>query len=188
MADFIYLTKPIKKYSSLRALDVGMVISRRPDSIYVLFLREKLKVEIPIEQVKAFDISKVGDRFDFKICDRCCRFLETKIHFSGNRLKKNNVITNRPSCKECRKVKEGVQIPAKEKKLWEQKRPKKFSLFTCPLCEKMTIVGHSKVVLDHNHHNGRVRGYLCESCNTGIGRFDDNIAQVERAIDWLKQK
>jgi len=43
----------------------------------------------------------------------------------------------------------------------------------------------SKIVLDHCHHTGNVRGYLCESCNTGIGRFDDDIEIIDRAINWL---
>ena len=43
-------------------------------------------------------------------------------------------------------------------------------------------------VLDHNHKSGEVRGYLCESCNTGIGRFDDDIHQIENAIEWVRKK
>ena len=52
---------------------------------------------------------------------------------------------------------------------------------------KTTIVGITKQVLDHDHVTGKVRGYLCESCNTGIGRLDDNIKLIENALDWLKK-
>lgn len=186
MSDFVYLNRLIKNKPALKVFDVGSVLENKSKSLYVLFIRENLKVNVSHVDVTFFDISQVGDRFEHKVCDRCNRFLNTKKHFSGNRLKKNNVLTNRPSCKECRKKKDGVQIPKKERKIWEEKRPKDYSLFTCPLCKKTTIVGHSKVVLDHNHKNGKVRGYLCESCNTGIGRFDDDVALVQRAIDWLK--
>ena len=186
MSDFVYLKRLIKNERALKVFDVGSVLENKSKSLYVLFIRENLKVDVSHADVTLFDISKVGDRFGYKICDRCHRFLDTKEHFSGNRLKKNNVITNRPSCKECRKKKDGVQIPTNVRKNWEVKRPKDYSLFTCPLCKKTTIVGHSKVVLDHNHKNGEVRGYLCESCNTGIGRFDDDEELVKRAIDWLK--
>ena len=33
---------------------------------------------------------------------------------------------------------------------------------------------------------GKVRGFLCESCNTGIGRFDDDIEILKKAIHWLQ--
>tara|TARA_B110000211_G_C14040063_1_gene536362 strand:- start:1400 stop:1552 length:153 start_codon:yes stop_codon:yes gene_type:complete len=48
-------------------------------------------------------------------------------------------------------------------------------------------VGISKIVLDHDHSTGEVRGWLCESCNTGIGRFDDDPQIVQKAINWLKK-
>ena len=43
-----------------------------------------------------------------------------------------------------------------------------------------------QIVLDHNHKTGEVRGYLCESCNTGIGRFDDDVTILKRAITYLE--
>lgn len=39
---------------------------------------------------------------------------------------------------------------------------------------------------DHDHVTGEVRGLLCRSCNTAIGKFGDNPATLERAIDYLK--
>ena len=94
----------------------------------ILFLKLGETHKIPIKDVKIFDISKTGDRYPKKVCDRCFKFLDTKM-FSGNRLKKGNVITNRPSCKDCRKLKDGKKIPAEMRKGWDQKGPKKYSLF-----------------------------------------------------------
>ena len=57
----------------------------------------------------------------------------------------------------------------------------------CPICKKKTIPGiTSKVVLDHNHNTGEPRAWICDSCNTGLGRFKDDINLLQCAIDYLK--
>ena len=72
-----------------------------------------------------------------------------------------------------------------DRKKWELLKPKIGEIFICPICRKKSIGGISKHVLDHNHSSGEVRGYLCESCNTGIGRFDDDSLIIKIAIDWI---
>lgn len=173
-------------FPHLEVDDVCILHQRIGNNIEVQDLRSHDKATIPSEMIEEFDINQTGDRFDKKVCDRCFKLLDTDTKFENNRIKKDNVITKRPSCRSCRKIKNGKSIPTKQKKIWEAKRPAQFTPFTCPICEKTTIAGISKVVLDHNHHTGDVRGYLCESCNTGIGRFDDNPEQIKRALKWLK--
>ena len=54
--------------------------------------------------------------------------------------------------------------------------------------EKKTIPGlTSKVVLDHDHKTGKGRAWICDSCNTGLGRFKDDIELLESAIQYLKK-
>jgi len=68
-----------------------------------------------------------------------------------------------------------------------EKNKPEFEFFNCPICHKTTIPGlTSKIVLDHNHKDGRIRGWICDSCNTGIGRFKDDIVLLENAIKFLK--
>ncbi len=183
---YVYIKKIVDSTSLVELNDVGFIKEYKENAIVsVLFLRINKILEIKESFIDNFDIHKTGDLFDNKICDRCFKYLNTIEYFSNNRHKKDNFVTKRPSCKLCRKIKDGKPIPPKIKQIWERKRPLDYSLFTCPICLKQTIVGISKVVLDHNHSSGDVRGWLCESCNTGIGRFDDDPIIVGRAIDWL---
>ncbi|OOF44115.1 hypothetical protein BKK51_09890 [Rodentibacter trehalosifermentans] len=161
--------------------------SENETEINVFFLRTNRHCKLNKSKIETFKIEETGDRFKFKVCDRCYKRLDTETEFENNRLKKDNIITKRPSCRSCRREKDGARIPTRQKNEWESKRPVPGSLFTCPICQKTTIVGISKVVLDHNHSTGNVRGWLCESCNTGIGRFDDKIEIIQHAIDWLKK-
>jgi hypothetical protein len=39
--------------------------------------------------------------------------------------------------------------------------------------------------VDHCHDSKRVRGLLCLNCNQGIGRFEDDVTTLRRAIDYL---
>lgn len=41
--------------------------------------------------------------------------------------------------------------------------------------------------LDHCHKTGKLRGWLCHECNVGLGRFKDDIALLQRAIDYIKK-
>lgn len=52
--------------------------------------------------------------------------------------------------------------------------------YRCKLCQS-----DKKLVIDHCHSSGKVRGMLCLHCNTGLGQFKDNIKTLEKAIDYL---
>ena len=146
-------------------------------------IKNRIKINLDENDVQFFDISKTGDEYDYKVCDRCFKFLPTTF-FPNNRIKKHS-IKKRPSCKDCRKIKDGISVSSQQRQIWDSKKPKNYDLFECPICKKISIAGISKIVLDHNHQNGKVRGYLCESCNTGIGRFDDKPEIIENAKKWL---
>jgi hypothetical protein len=51
----------------------------------------------------------------------------------------------------------------------------------CQCCGR----GGKTLHLDHDHETGQIRGWICLSCNVGLGHFADNPARLERAIDYL---
>lgn len=53
----------------------------------------------------------------------------------------------------------------------------------CQLCRREA----DKLVVDHNHDTGRVRGILCSSCNVGMGLFGDDPAAMRAAADYLER-
>ncbi|MDB3976116.1 endonuclease VII domain-containing protein [Gammaproteobacteria bacterium] len=187
MNSFIYLRKNIKNLK-LEENDVGIIVEniKSSNEYEIKFLRNNITTILPEGDIEIFDIKRTGDTEKFKVCDRCFKRLSTSTCFENNRIKKGGLITKRPSCRSCRKVKDGKKISTPDRKEWNLKKPKDYSPFTCPICTKTTIVGISKIVLDHCHKTGEVRGFLCESCNTGIGRFDDDPEIVTRAEEWLK--
>ena len=53
---------------------------------------------------------------------------------------------------------------------------------------KCDICGRSfgeDLQVDHDHADGRVRGLLCSSCNTGIGALGDTAVSLRRAYEYL---
>ncbi len=55
---------------------------------------------------------------------------------------------------------------------------------TCAICGMHT----KKLVTDHNHKTGGVRGLLCDHCNWGLGHFKDNQAILKLAIEYLSKR
>ena len=54
----------------------------------------------------------------------------------------------------------------------------------CCIC-KLKFNETRKPQLDHCHITGKVRGYLCLCCNTGMGKFYDNPELMLRAVDYI---
>ncbi|MDP3990956.1 MAG: endonuclease VII domain-containing protein [Candidatus Nealsonbacteria bacterium] len=165
--------------------DVGVIKSEAKDHASVFFIRIWKQIDLSKNDFEVIDVRKTGDGFSKKICNVCHKLKKTA-EFAKNQNAKNNRSVRRPSCKDCRVEMEGVGVSRADKLKWLKKKPVN-EPFECPICSKRTIAGiTSKVVLEHDHRSGKVRGWVCDSCNTGIGRFKDDKELLKRAIKFIK--
>ena len=52
----------------------------------------------------------------------------------------------------------------------------------CGVCKQ-----EKKLYVDHCHDSLKVRGLLCNNCNTGIGLLKENVEIMENAISYIKE-
>ena len=166
---------------------VGVIKALNGNFAMVLFIGINEIKRIAYEDLESLDIYKTGKGFDYKICN-ICHVLKDTNSFEINQTDAKGNKTTRPSCRECRKHIDGVKLSNIEKKRMDKIAPPKGSIFTCPICEKRSIVGiTANLVRDHNHETGEGREWICDSCNTGLGRFKDNPKFLEKVIEYLKK-
>jgi Autographiviridae endonuclease VII len=56
----------------------------------------------------------------------------------------------------------------------------------CKICKRNQFEISKKLAIDHCHSTGKVRGLLCQNCNTGLGQFKDNKEFLIEAIKYLE--
>lgn len=56
----------------------------------------------------------------------------------------------------------------------------------CAICEQHFSNFKRRLAVDHNHHTGKLRGLLCASCNSGLGKLQDDRRFLEAAIIYLR--
>lgn len=69
-------------------------------------------------------------------------------------------------------------------KLTYEEREEMFNQDSCPICNRP--LEFDNATLDHCHDTNALRGFLCQDCNLGLGKFRDEIDTLYRAIEYLK--
>jgi hypothetical protein len=124
--------------------------------------------------------------FTEKICITCGVLKKRQTDFEKNRVGAKDRPTYRPHCKPCYARKKGKDADKKAKEEAQSKHSRG-SIFKCPICEKVGLANiNVKIVPDHDHKTGKIRGPLCDKCNTGLGRWDDDPEIFSRVIKWLE--
>jgi len=130
----------------------------------------KCKTEKPLEDFHKNRRSKNGL---YSYCKPCSN-AKVKKYFSNLSSEKKDEYNHRNNLKK----KFNLTPEQYEKMLSSQKA-------VCAICHKPDSEG-KRLAVDHCHETGIIRGLLCGHCNTGLGKFFDNISYLEQAIHYLK--
>lgn len=71
----------------------------------------------------------------------------------------------------------GITLEEYDKLFEEQKG-------VCWICQQEST---ERLCVDHAHDTGQIRGLLCRKCNLVIGNADEDVAVLNRAIDYLRK-
>lgn len=180
--DYVVTNKDI---NDIKVRSVGLVKNVADKEITVLFIKPKKIIKTDKSQINFLDIKKTGKPHPNKICN-ICHILKNMQEFDINQTDAKGRKTTRPSCKMCRVDIDGEHLKLSEKKRLDAITPK--DIFTCPICKKTSIVRvTANLVKDHDHVTGNGREWICDSCNTGLGRFKDDIKLLKEAINYLEK-
>lgn len=104
----------------------------------------------------------------------------------------NGTKVHRPRCRVCFDEDSGeVMNPTEKQRFLDRHSPNPGDLWRCPLCQRYSIAHvNVKIVVGHDHNIGRPRALICDSCNTGLGRFrngDDYLRSRARLFVKIKR-
>lgn len=175
----------IKEKDDIPINSVGIAKNLSGNEVEVYFIGVDKSIKLNLNYIEYLDVSKTGKPYDMKICN-ICHILKNMDEFDINQTDAKQIKTTRPSCKLCRVEINGASMMPAEKRRLDAEKPT--GVFKCPICNKKSIVGvTANLVKDHDHKTGKGREWICDSCNTGLGRFKDDIGLLQRAIDYIKK-
>ena len=112
---------------------------------------------------------------------------------------------NRPSgylseCKECTKQRNLNRYKDNPDKINDMRAAKTYGISydavikmreeangVCKICGREGIKHHSRLVIDHCHATGKVRGLICSKCNTILGYCDDDPSILNKLSTYLEK-
>ena len=143
--------------------------------------------DVSLREIHEIDVLDTGDKKSHKICNVCHCLLPVE-NFARNQTNLHGIV-RRPSCKRCRTDIDKRALKSSQAKQMEKNKPPVDSPFKCPICQRKSIVGvTAKIVADHNHHTGDIRDFICDSCNTGLGRFKNGIDCLRDALRYIEER
>ena len=94
----------------------------------------------------------------------------------------NNEFQTKSTCKPCRRLqKRSLRYGIPMEEVIDL-----LKIDNCEICNKELTT--TEKFIDHDHETGRVRGVLCQNCNTGLGLFCDDISHLTNAIKYLNER
>lgn len=181
IGNFVVACNPIDE---IEADSVGLVVAKDLLSVEVFFIGRKTNKQVTPDSIRFLDVTQTGKPYPVKICN-ICHILKSEDSFEVNQTDAKGRKTTRPSCRDCRVHIDGERLKPEESRRLDKIKPQ--GVFTCPICQKTSIAWiTANFVKDHDHETGLAREWICDSCNTGLGRFKDDIRLIERVLDYLR--
>ncbi len=88
--------------------------------------------------------------------------------------------TNYPDAKRRIMLKHSYNITIEEYDILLEKQDNK-----CAICQIHKDKINRSLDVDHCHKTNKIRGLLCPICNKALGLFNDNIENLNKAINYL---
>lgn len=130
-----------------------------------------------------------------KLCRICNKWVELKFFYK--RTWKGKPSTEFSYCKFCNKtVNERTYVSRCAKRYGLsvddynsllEKQGNKCAICKCPQPNEGKLSKRNRLVIDHDHLTGRVRGLLCDPCNRAIGQFKENLSNIKAAVKYLEE-
>lgn len=140
---------------------------------------------------------------------RCtkCKLIKSYEHYHRDRHAKDGYYPSCISCnmhrrnnplKKAQYDKEYRKRNSWRKKAWNYDVTVQFLLnllieqdYKCAICKQVEVNRHSSgafmhLSIDHCHKTRKVRGFLCQKCNQGLGLFRDDPSLLKAAASYLE--
>lgn len=56
----------------------------------------------------------------------------------------------------------------------------------CAVCGGTESRGYGSMHVDHCHTTGKIRGILCQPCNTSLGKMNDDPVLLRKLADYIE--
>lgn len=124
-----------------------------------------------------------------KLCNKCNEIMISYQSFD----KRDNKSYTSYYCRPCQNAANKVYYRKNKEQVLLKNTLRKYGLTQVELEELKAahlccaICGNDKkLFIDHDHETGKVRGLLCNYCNTGLGMFFENTKSLASAIVYLE--
>ena len=122
-----------------------------------------------------------------KTCSKCNK--EHPIEMFSKRTYASGKVSSQSKCKNCeRSVRSKYYKPheymRRRFKLTEERYAELMDVEICELCGGGF---DGKKCIDHSHKTEKIRGVLCNKCNTALGLVGDNVETLSRMIDYINR-
>lgn len=151
---------------------------RKPRPLAGIALQKKLATHCP--KGHEYSPENVYFRRGYRYCKACMKLRQAKNDARPEAREKKRATCRRNHQKYHYQAKNYGLTPAQYEQMVADRRG------LCDICSRPQRKKNSKrLCIDHDHLTGEVRGLLCDSCNVGIARFEDNTDFLARAVLYL---